>query len=377
MKTPHRVSAAFALMLAIAALPGCKGEAKTEAVVGAEAEVGSEAALGADAFVEEHEGGTVAWKVDTDGNVKALVAGSDGKPIRENVNGTLVYKVEEETKTVPMVLDAKTNLFVAAGPKLEADLTEINYTFSVNSKPWTGALHVPVGGTAALVAGAKASAEINIPEGKVGPNGGVIQVVGKDRVELVADAESDEVRVYLLDADFNVVPVGERTITLGFVADAPRVVALASAEGGAYFTARWGLSIDPLKVTIAVKNAGVTSVALVGYRPGVRVLVGAKAPRVKVRVKTKWAAHADVDGPDVDVNAKFKGDAKAKGHGKIDVDVPDVHAKAGAGAGAGAKVKVDVKAPTVKAPSIKVQAPSISAPKVSAKAGASAKVKIH
>jgi hypothetical protein len=371
MKIPHRSFAILALLL-VSAAPGCKGDAQVSSDVTANAEtaVGAEAALGAEAVVEEHEGGTVAWHVAPEGNVRAAVT-VEGKPVQKDVTGTAVWKVNGETKTVPLTLDAKTGFLVGAGPKLEADITEVNYTVNVSSKPWSGTLHVPVGGTAQLVANAKASVDVKLPEGNVGPNGGVIQVVGKDRVEVVADEVSGEVRVYVLDADWKAVAVGDRTISLGVVADAPHMIALASAEGGAYFRARWSLNVDPLKITIAVRNAGVTSVALVGYRPGARVIVRADAPRVKVRTKTKWAAYVDGEG---DVSAHGRGNAYGHDHapaygakGKFDADA-DVKAKAGANA----KAKVDVKAPSVK---VDIKPPKFEPPKVSlsAKAGVSAK----
>lgn len=359
------------LSLLLVALAGCgekktdaevtvKGEvaANNEAKAGAEATVGAEATLPeAETVVEEHDGGSVAWNIGADGNVKALVKGPENKPIRENVSAALVWKAGGEPKEVPLTLDAKTGLFVAAGPKLEADLTELDYTVTVSGKPWKGALHVPVGGTASLVAGAKAAAEIKVPEGKLGPHGGVIQVVGPDRVELVADEVSGEVRAYVLDADFNATAVGERQISLGVVADAPTMVVLAPAEAGAYFVGKWALAADPLKLTIAVRNAGETRCALVGYRPGARVVVGASAPRIKVRVKTGWEARADALA-DMDANAD------ARGAVKVAVPKPDIDAKAGA------RADVRVGAPSVK---VKVQAPRIEPPKIKVKAGVSAK----
>lgn len=368
------------VVLFLVALAGCgKGEqaqAGVEVAANAEASVGVEAAVGADAVVEEHEGGAVALSVAPDGNVRAAVSGPDNKPIRENISGTLVWKAsaDAEAKTIPLTVDAKTGLLVAAGPKLEADLSEINYTISVNAKPWSGSLHVPVGGTAALVAGAKASAEIKVPAGKVGPNGGVIQVVGKDRVELVSDESSGEVRVYVLDADFHVVPVGERSITLGVVAEGPRTIALARADAGAFFVAKWSLAVDPLKVTIALRDAVTTSVALVGYMPGARLIVeGPRAPRLKVRVKTQWVA-ARVDG-EVDADAKVRAKADGKNNGWGDGigggrmkgdDRADIDVKHVGGGHAKADVKVDVKVggPSAKGGAVKAD--------VKAKAGAKA-----
>jgi hypothetical protein len=365
MKLTHRSLASLSLLLvALAACAEKKTDAevtvKGEAAANTEATAGAEATLAeAETIVEEHDGGSVAWNIGADGRVKALVKGPESKPIRDDVSASMVWRAGGETKEVPLALDAKTGLFVAAGPRLEADLTEFDYTVTVSGKPWKGVLHVPVGGTAALVAGAKAAAEITVPEGKLGPHGGVIQVVGKDRVELVADEVSGEVRAYVLDADFNAVAVGDRQISLGVVADAPVLIALAPAEAGAYFVGKWALAADPLKLTIAMKSAGQTSCALVGYRPGARVVVGARAPRIKVRVKTGWEARADALA-DVDANAK----ADARGAVKVAVPRPDIKAKAGA------RADVRVGAPSV---NVKVQAPRIEPPKVQVKAGVSAK----
>jgi len=360
------IATALAGAVACVACVGCKGEASTDAAANAEvaaegeATAGAEASIGADALIEEHEHGSVAWNIAPDGNMKAAVSGPDGKLIRENVAATLEWKAGAETKTVPLTLDAKTGLLVGAGAKLEADLTEIAYKLTVDSKPWTGTLHLPAGGTAELVAGAKAAIDINIPEGKLGPHGGVIQVVGKDRLEIVADEVSGEVRVYLLDADFNAIAMGDRTITLGVtaVADAPQIVVLTAAEGGAYCKGKWGIDVDPLKLTVMVKSGASVAAALVGHRPGAKISVKANAPRVKVRVKTGWAAHVeapDIDVPDVDVHGKagIKGNAEAK-------------------AKAAAKASVKAHAPSV---SVKVKAPKIEAPKVSAKGKVSAGVK--
>lgn len=355
MKVTHRSRTFLAQLLATAAfvvvggvgVVGCsKGEATTDPEANAEVAAETEAAVGAEAVIEEHDGGSVAWAIAPDGNVKAAVSGPDGKLIRENVNGTLVWKTGGATKTVPLAVDAKSGVLIGAGPKLEGDLSEINYTLTVDSKPWTGTLHLPAGGTAELVASAKAALDVEVPEGKLGPHGGVIQVVGKDRVEIVADEVSGEVRVYLLDADFNAVAVGDRKVTLGVVAEAPQILVLTAVEGGAYFKGKWALQVDPLRVTILVRSGASASVALVGCRPGARVVIGARVPRVKVRVKTAWAAEVDAN-PDVDVHAKVG----AKGH---------------------AKAKAEVHGPSV---SVKVKAPKVEPPKVSGRARAGASVK--
>src|SRR5688572_4261281 len=64
------------------------------AVVGVEAEAAVNADLGAEALVEEHDEGKVAWRVDSDGQVKAAVSASTGARIKQDLGGTLVYKLE-------------------------------------------------------------------------------------------------------------------------------------------------------------------------------------------------------------------------------------------------------------------------------------------
>ncbi|WP_437571270.1 hypothetical protein [Sorangium sp. So ce542] len=365
-----KLSGVFALLLIALAAPGCgKEEQPAEANATVEVTATAESAIGEGAYVEEHESGKAAFNVAADGNVKAVVSGPDGKPIREDVSGTLLWKDASGEKTLPLTLDAKTGLLVAAGPKLEADLTEIGYTLSVAGKPWNGTLHVPAGGTAELYANAKGSADLGLPEGKLGPHGGRIEIVGDDRLELLVDEATGEVRVYVLDADLKPIDIGERKVTLGVVAEAPQVVVLApvaataGVAAGAYLTGKLALAADPLKVTVAVRNAGRSAVALCGYRAGAAFAVHARAPRVKVRMKTDWHAHA---------HAHAHADLKAK----ADLD-PKVHVHTGAGAKAHAKANVNVKAPSVRVtpPSVNVQikAPSISIPKPSFKASASAR----
>ncbi|WP_437317833.1 hypothetical protein [Sorangium sp. So ce385] len=363
-----KLSGVFALLLVALAAPGCgKEEQPAEANATVEVTATAESAIGEGAYVEEHESGKAAFNVAADGNVKAAVSGPDGKPIREDVSGTLLWKDASGEKTLPLTLDAKTGLLVAAGPKLEADLTEIGYTLSVAGKPWNGTLHVPAGGTAELYANAKGSADLGLPEGKLGPHGGRIEIVGDDRLELLVDEATGDVRVYVLDADLKPIDIGERKVTLGVVAEAPQVVVLApvaataGVAAGAYLTGKLALAADPLKVTVAVRNAGRSAVALCGYRAGAAFAVHARAPRVNVRVKTDWHAHAHAHA-----------DLKAK----ADLD-PKVHVHTGAGAKAHAKANVNVKAPSVRVtpPSVNVQikAPSISIPKPSFKASASAR----
>ena len=316
------------------AAPGT--EVKGTEVKGTEEAKGAEVALGSDALVEEHDEGTVAWNVSAGGEVKALVKTSAGAA-PDDVGGTLSWKGGAgEAKTIPLAFDKKAGLLIASGPKLEGDITEVSYTLAVAGKPWSGALHLPAGGTAQLAANARAAAVIKVPEGKLGPHGGTIQVVGDDRLELVVNEETGEVRVFVLDAEFEPIVVGERKVTIAFVAESPQVVVLVPEPGGLHFTGKWSSSIDPVRVTIALTAAGHTHVVLCGYRPGVRIVVGAKAPKVKVRVKGGWGP------PDVNVKLKGKGHGHGDGNGNVKVDVKIGHGGKGKGGGKGSG-KVGIK----------------------------------
>ena len=271
--------------------------------LGVEAETAVNADLGAEALVEEHDEGSVAWRIDTDGQVKAAVTASSGARIKQDVGGALVYKLESgEPRTVPLVVDAKTGLLVAAGPKLEADLTEVSYTITVSGKPWSGVLHVPVGGTAALVASAKVTAEAKLPDETVGPHGGTIQIVGDDRLEMVADADTGETRVFVLDVNLQPVTLETRTLRMGFVAARSELVTFAPAPGGLYFVGRIGAAINPLQITVALGFGGAMHAAIWGYRPGIRIyspsatVLIATAPRIRFRLTGGFDSDVDVYG---------------------------------------------------------------------------------
>src|SRR5262249_19063015 len=140
--------------------------------------------IGADTIVEEHEDASVAFSVAPDGQFRGQVRTKDGAVVRENVSGKVEWGAptveadakagaSAEARVVPLQSDATTGVLFAAGPKLEADLTPIRYSLDVSGKAVAGTLHVPIEGTAALVASAKASASVEAPKIKVGPHGGV------------------------------------------------------------------------------------------------------------------------------------------------------------------------------------------------------------
>jgi hypothetical protein len=305
----------------VCSLAACKGSGPS----------GSIAALGSDTLIEKNDTATVGWSVDPDDQVKVALEGNDGKPLGKNVTGTLVYKSPNGTsKTVPLTADAKSGNLVASGPKLEAGLTEINYTLDVDGKAASGTLYVPPGGTAAIVAEAKASADAAVVDGKRGPHGGIIQIVGGDRLE-IASTKGGEVRVYVLDADLHPVAIGPRKIVLGVVADKPEVLTLDAESSGHFFVGHWHLHGDPIRITVHETVGGEAHDVIVGYHPGAVIIVGPAAPAIKLVVVEKWEDDVRVGPavvvipgkkdededehggpPKVQINVNGKGGAKVK-----------------------------------------------------------------
>jgi hypothetical protein len=263
-------------------------------------------------YIEKHDNGSIHWDIDENGVTHAIVKTPSGD-IAEDAKGTVTFKTANGDVKANLEKDPDTGVLIAKGPKLADDITEVRYNVSVAGKPLAGAMHVPQEGTSALVAEAEVAAKVEIPAGKKGPNGGVIQVVGDDVVEIVADKGSGETRVYLLDADFKVVPVGDRKVTLGFVGATPEVIVTTVGPGGAYFVAKAKTKINPIKVTVAVRVKNRARVVLVGYRPHTVVVVGVGAPVVAVFVPTPWV----VVGPTVVVGGPviYWGHGHGWGHG--------------------------------------------------------------
>jgi hypothetical protein len=313
MRVPSRFRS-FALVFSLAALaatPACSKK-------GAEATTAEATDQSADAVIEENDAGSITWSVTPEGKVVAALKSPDGKPITKDVAGQLTWRVPSGDASVPAALDEKSGLVTASGPKLDDDLTQIDYALTVAGQPWTGTLQVPKGGTKALADDAKLAAASAPPADKKGPNGGVIQVVGNDRIEIVADKAGGQVRVYVLDADFHPVAVGDRKIKLALAGDAPEVVILTPEPKGLYCSGKLVSKADPTRITVSVTVKDETHATIVGLAPGAHLVVGARAPRVRILVAT-WGP------PDVDVKVKVK----AEGHGPVVVvrDDDDDHGK--------------------------------------------------
>jgi len=308
------------------ALPACSKKAE----VTAEAEVSAENISADDAITEQHEAATVTWAVAPDGKVKARFKSPDGEPLNDGVVGTVTVKPSEpdaKPVTAKLAFDAKAGLYTADIPKLESDLTEVSYDVQVKSKPVKGALHLPKGGTRELVATAKVTAEVKIPEGKKGPNGGIIQVAGDDLLEIVADQKTGESRVYVLDDDLKPIPVGKRKVKIAVVASAPEMVELAPDPKGLFFTGKLTVKANPTKLTVVlypeVEVAPV--VVLCGWSPGVVVVVGPSAPVIGLFVAVNWVPVVIAPVPPVIVvggKGKGKGHWGWKGHGpKVHINI--------------------------------------------------------
>lgn len=298
--------AALALMLALSL--GC-GKNKDEGSRGEVPSEKSEKSAAAASLVEVFERGSVAWNVDASGQVLARVQHTDDGDISKDSKGTIEWTEAGEVKSAALKYDSDKAALVAQGPALQADLTEIRYTLVTQGEPVSGALHVPADGSGAIVADTKASAKVSV-EGVAAPHGGVIQVVGEDRMEIVADDDSDEVRVYLYDASWKPVVFVDHKITIAVGGAKPEVIVLAPGPGSLYFVGAWHVVGEPSRVTICVKRAGKSHVAIVGYRPGVKLVV-AGGPKVKVKVKgVGWGPSVKVKGsggPVVKIDIKEHG----------------------------------------------------------------------
>jgi hypothetical protein len=248
------------------------------------------------ALVDTFSVGSVAWSISPDGQARAWVKTPDGKQVTENVNGTTVWKTASGPKTVVLNQDKQSGALSAAGPKLDSELTEVDYTVNVSEKPMNGTLFLPRGGTSELVATAKAPPAVVVADGKKGPHGGPIQVVGKDRLEIVA-SQKGEVRVYVLDDNLQPVVVGKRTIQLGVGGSSPEVVVLTPAPTGLYFVGHWKANGEPERITLEERDGDDVRVVVVGHKPGspLVIVVGTAAPVVTVAEFDRDREHGDDD----------------------------------------------------------------------------------
>lgn len=266
-----------------------------------------------DTLTEEIDGATITWFVSGDGKIKALLKGSDGKPADKATTGTVTVGATK----VPLKIDEKSQLLVGDGPKLQGGLTEAKYTITSTGKTWNGTLHLPDDGTAGLAENAKKAASKSIPTDQPGPNGGVVQVVDDEVIEVVADKNSGQVRVYVLDSDLKPVPAGDRKIKLAIQGNGSEVIELSVHPDG-YLEGKVIARTDPLKLTILLNRGGKAKVALVGFTRGKHVVVRPGTIRLLI-VNPGWKAVV-VKGDKDDKEDKGRKDDKdnKENHGKKD-----------------------------------------------------------
>ncbi|WP_434041339.1 MULTISPECIES: hypothetical protein [Sorangium] len=279
-----------------------------------------------EALTEQHEPGSVVMTVAQDGQVTALVKDRTGKPIEEGVSGSVTVKVPGkggDPVTAELMPEPKSGgVLLAKIPPLEDDLTEVGYELKVKEAPFKGALHVPRGGTRELQESAKQNEAPKL-DGKKGPNGGLLQPVGDDIVEIVADKATGDLRVYVLDLNLKPVSIGEREIKLAIqTPSGPDVIVLAPGPDRLYFTGKLKAKVNPTKITVVLKDGDHTDVVLCGYHPGSVIVVGPSAPVIGILVATTWAVKVNVkptivvhehDHDRVFIVHKGKGKGKGKG----------------------------------------------------------------
>jgi len=239
------------------------------------------------AIVQQSDRGTSTWIVAPDGAVSGVLKDPSGIPFKGPVTGQVTFRSPDGSpQSVPVQYDPSTGVMTAAGPKLTADVTPMDYALTVDGKPWNGQLAVPVTGTQELAD----NAQLNVatPPPTTGPHGGVVQIVGPDRVELVANKGSGDVRAYVLDPNNQPIDPGDRTITMALGGDQPETVVLAPDPTAHFVVGHMRTRVDPVNVTVAVRERGHTHVCLVGWQPGAVVLVGPAAPRVHLLAVDAW-----------------------------------------------------------------------------------------
>lgn len=304
------ISSALLCFACVTSLSSCCRKDSVEQVAGADSATPDRT------VTERHDDAVTAWTIAPDGTVRVALKPSEAAPTDKaaTVNVTAKPAGAAASAPVPLVYDAATGLHTGKIPALTADITEVSYDAVVGGKPVKGLLHVPMGGTDELITNARASSG-KIPADKKGPNGGVIQVVGGDVLEIAAD-KNGEVRVYVLDDSMKVVPVGTRKIKLAVGGSSSEVIELTADAGGTYFKGKLSTKANPTKLTVIVRATPEAApvVVLCGWNPGTVVVVGRAAVAVNIFVINVWPATQVVVNPAATVVVKHKG--KGKGHGK-------------------------------------------------------------
>jgi hypothetical protein len=271
----------LALVVILAALAACSKTAPKEGdVATTSAKESVQPAL-----VEAFGSGAIAWSIDESGKIRAEIRDKDGANVSKTASGTADW----DGSTAKLAYDDNAKALVGSGPALKADITPIKYAITGGPEPMAGTLQMPIGGTPALASDAKN----DTTDAGAGPNGGIVQTVGDDRVEIVADGDSDEVRVYILDASGKPVAPGDRKVTLALNGDSNDVIVVTPSPDGLYLVGNWKSKADPSRITVCVRRGTVVHVAIVGWHPGVKLIV-IGAPRWVIHVHGKNWKKVDI-----------------------------------------------------------------------------------
>lgn len=314
---------ASSFLLGVSSLAGLSGCCKRP---GADQVTHADVATPDRTLTERYDDGVLAWAINPDGTVLLAPKPSETGAVDRGTRVSLVPTPAGAAAFSPVALayDSSTGLFTGKIPALTADVTELAYDVTIADKPIKGVIHVPKGGTSELVSSGKAASG-KLPADAKGPNGGVVQVVGDDVVEIAAD-KGGEVRVYVLDDAQKPVAVGTRTIKLAVGGSTGEVIELTPDSGGTYFKGKLSTKVNPSKLTVIVRNKpdATPVVVLCGWNPGKVVVVGRSAPAVNIFVVNVWPQTTVVVNPKtvvvvpgtVVLTTKGKGKGRKLGHYK-------------------------------------------------------------
>ena len=146
--------------------------------------------------------GTSTWIVGPDGAVSAVLKDPSGNPIKGTVTGQMTFQNPDGTpQSVPVQYDSSNGVVTAPGRSSRRTSRPSTTRSPSTENRGRDRSRFRSNGTQELADNAKLNAAT--PPPSVGPHGGVVQMVGPDRVEVVANKGNGEVRAYVLDPSTN------------------------------------------------------------------------------------------------------------------------------------------------------------------------------
>lgn len=290
---PPTVSSGLAAASSVLGLDGTAPSAPP-AVLGTDPLFADEGAI-----VEASEDGSSAFVVDPEGRVTAALAGPDGKPTTDRtVKLNFVNDGATAPRDVLLIPDSERRYLTGHGPTLDADITPVSYEITGGPKPIRGVLHIPRGGTKALVTSSAVVAAAHVAP-VLGPHGGRIERVGDDDVELLIDPDSGEARAWVI-VDGKVVPPNDREV--GLYLDGRYVDCWPDQNDSFYVKLDARFEVRALhKVSLALTTHEHVHAVVWGFRPHVAVYIA--RPAIDVRVvgwttteKVKWDKNPNEPG---------------------------------------------------------------------------------